>query len=77
MREDLPPPEYQDLHPIPGDGQIPFGWLLSIDLACTAWLLRRHQLGSPAEDRVAMNADPDQDNAEPQPPTAIAKEVAS
>jgi hypothetical protein len=46
MREDIPSGDLQDLHPIPGDGWVPFGWLRSIDRACTAWLLRRDTLGS-------------------------------
>jgi hypothetical protein len=52
MREDLPSRELQDLRPVPGDGKLPLGWLRSIDRACTAWLLKRHQLGSPAQHRV-------------------------
>jgi hypothetical protein len=52
MREDLPSPELQDLHPVPGDGHVPFGWLQSIDRACTEWLLKRDLLGSPTEHRV-------------------------
>ncbi|HSI13762.1 MAG TPA: hypothetical protein VK961_17085 [Chthoniobacter sp.] len=49
MREDIPSRDLQDLHPIPGDGRVPFGWLRSIDRACTAWLLKRDMLGSLAE----------------------------
>lgn len=55
MREDFPPRELRDLHPIPGDGRVPFGWLRSIDRACTEWLLRRDLLGPSAEQRVDLN----------------------
>lgn len=55
MREDIPPRELQDLHPIPGDGRVPFGWLRSLDRACTEWLFKRDLLGSPKEHRADSN----------------------
>ncbi len=85
MREDLPPPEYQDLHPIPGDGRVPYGWLRSIDRACTAWLLQRHEFGSAAQHRLDRSDDADGDDKEEAAdrndsvavnPAAISKEVA-
>lgn len=52
MREGIPSRDLQNLHAISGDGLVPFGWLRSIDRACTAWLLKRDMLGSLAEPRV-------------------------
>lgn len=52
MREDIPSRDLQDLHAISADGLVPYGWLRSIDRACTAWLLKRDRLGSLAEPRV-------------------------
>lgn len=54
MREDIPSPELQDLHPITSDGCVPQGWLRSLDRACTAWLLRRGLIGSPAKERLDL-----------------------
>jgi len=34
---------------------VPFGWLRSIDRACTAWLLKRDLLSPSAEQRVGSN----------------------
>jgi hypothetical protein len=64
MREDIPSRDLQDLHPIPGDGRVPFGWLRSIDRACTEWLLKRDLLGSPAEHRVELGGAPKDEDAE-------------
>ena len=54
MREDLPSRELQDLHPALGDGKVPIGWARSINQACTAWLLKRRLLGSPAQHRLFL-----------------------
>jgi hypothetical protein len=41
MREDLPPPELQDLYPVPADGPVPHRWARAVNRACTIWLLDR------------------------------------
>jgi hypothetical protein len=63
MREDFPSREVQDLHPIPGDGRVPHGWLRSINRACTVWLLERGLI-EPAEDRVDTCGVPSEEDEE-------------
>jgi len=52
MHDESIPRELQDLHPIAGSGRVPFGWLRSIDRACTVWLLKRDLLGPSTERTV-------------------------
>ena len=54
MHDESIPRELQDLHPIAGSGRVPFGWLRSIDRACTVWLLKRDLLGPATERRVSL-----------------------
>jgi hypothetical protein len=63
------------LHPVPGDGRVPLGWLRSIDRACTAWLLKRGLLGSPVEDRVDTAGAPSEEDEEEAARAAIRVEA--
>lgn len=56
MHDEPIPRELQDRHPLPGDGWVPFGWLRSIDRACTAWLLKRDLLDPSVERPASLSA---------------------